>query len=246
MQFEITRNDITNMAVDAIVLPANLRLREGSGTSKAIFEKAGRKELEKACKGALKKYRQLYRGGAIPTLAFNLEAKFIIHSIVPKWVDGKHHEYELLSSAYLSALGLADVMSCESIAFPLLASGNNRFDLNIAFEIAKESIESYQPTNKLKRVILVLYDAGAMQIARTQGLFVEEVIDDVYTLANDENYVLPGQRAINCGLDLAGKFLDDGINMAMAYLDDQENRKKIIQGGINIAQMAIMIVNRKE
>lgn len=54
MQFEITRNDITNMAVDAIVLPANLRLREGSGTSKAIFEKAGRKELEKACKGALK------------------------------------------------------------------------------------------------------------------------------------------------------------------------------------------------
>lgn len=51
MQFEITRNDITNMAVDAIVLPANLRLREGSGTSKAVFEKAGRKELEKACKG---------------------------------------------------------------------------------------------------------------------------------------------------------------------------------------------------
>lgn len=85
-----------------------------------------------------------------------------------------------------------------------------------------------------------------MQIARTQGLFVEEVIDDVYTLANDENYVLPGQRAINGGLDLAGKFLDDGINMAMAYLDDQENRKKIIQCGINIAQMAIMIVNRKE
>lgn len=245
MQFEIVRNDLTNMDVDAIVMPANLKLREGSGTSKAIYEKAGRKELEKACNGALKQYGQLYVGGAIPTLAYNLEAKFIIHSIVPKWVDGEHQEYDLLSSAYLSALGLADAMSCETIAFPLLSSGNNKFDLQIAFEIAKESIETYEPSHKLKRVMMVLYDARAMQIARTQGLFIEEVIDDVYVLANDENYVSPGQRAINDGMDIAGKFLDDGINMAMEYLDDQENRKIIIEAGINIAQMAIMVAKKK-
>lgn len=29
--------------------------------------------------------------------------------------------------------------------------------------------------------------------------------------------------------------------MAMEYLNDQENRKKIIETGINIAQQAIMI-----
>lgn len=245
MQFELVRNDITNMAVDAIVLPANLRLREGSGTSKAIFEKAGRKELEKACKGALKKCDQLYVGGAIPTLAYKLEAKFIIHSIVPKWVDGQHQEYDLLSSAYLSALGLADAMSCETIAFPLLASGNNKFDLQIAFEIAKESIESYQLTHKLKRVFIVLYGPRAMHMAREQGLAVAEVIDDVYILANDENYVSPGQRALNTGIDIAGKFLDDGMKMAMEYLDDQENRKKILDGGFKIAQVAIMVAKRK-
>lgn len=245
MQFELIRNDITKMAVDAIVLPANSKLREGSGTSKAIFEKAGRKELEKACNVALKKDDQIYVGGAIPTLAFNLDAKFIIHSIVPKWIDGEHQEYDKLSSAYLSALGLADVMSCESIAFPLLASGHNGFDPNIAFEIAKESIEAYQPTNKLKRVMLVLYGAKAMQIAREQGLVVEEMIDDVYILANAENYETPGQRALNNGLDIAGKFLDDGINMAMEYLNDQENRKKIIEAGFKIAQVAIMVVKSK-
>lgn len=245
MQFEIIRNDITNMTVDAVVLPANSRLREGSGTSKAIFEKAGRRELEKACKVALKKYGQLDVGGAIPTLAFNLEAKFIIHAIVPKWIDGQHHEYELLSSAYLSAMDLADVMSCETIVFPLLAAGNNGFDLNIAFEIAKESIEAYQPTNKLKRVILVLYGAKAMQIARTQGFLIEEAIDDVYILGIDENYVSPGQRALNGGMELAGKFLDDSINMAAAYLNDQENREKIIEGGVAIAIKAIMAVTQK-
>jgi len=49
MKFEIIRNDITNMNVDAIVLPANSKLKEGTGTSNAIFEKAGRKELVNAC-----------------------------------------------------------------------------------------------------------------------------------------------------------------------------------------------------
>ena len=48
MDFEIVRNDITNMKADAIVLPANTYLKEGSGTSQAIFEKAGRAKLEKA------------------------------------------------------------------------------------------------------------------------------------------------------------------------------------------------------
>lgn len=50
MKFEIIRNDIANMEVDAVVLPANTKLREGSGVSKRIFEKAGRKDLEKVCK----------------------------------------------------------------------------------------------------------------------------------------------------------------------------------------------------
>mgnify|MGYP003292808371 CR=1 FL=1 len=49
MKFKIIRNDISNMEADAIVLPANSWLKIGSGTSKAIFDKAGRKELEEAC-----------------------------------------------------------------------------------------------------------------------------------------------------------------------------------------------------
>jgi hypothetical protein len=38
-----------------------------------------------------------------------------------------------------------------------------------------------------------------MQIARTQGFLIEEAIDDAYILAIDENYVSPGQRALNDG-----------------------------------------------
>ena len=39
MKFDVVQNDITNMIVDAIVLPANEKLKEGSGTSKQFFPK---------------------------------------------------------------------------------------------------------------------------------------------------------------------------------------------------------------
>jgi O-acetyl-ADP-ribose deacetylase (regulator of RNase III) len=244
MQFEVVRNDISNMTVDAMVLPSNPKLKEGRGTSKAIFEKAGRKNLEKACEIALEKYGNIYVGGAIPTLAYNLDAKFIIHAVVPKWVDGKHQEYEKLSTAYLSTLELADVMSCESIAFPLLASGNNGFDLGIAFEIAKESVQSFFPSNKLKKVIIVLYGAKTVVIARNQGIAVEEIIDDSYILRKEHSQYLPEQRVRNDGKNIAGKFLKDGLQMAKDYLDEPENRKKMIAGGIAIAKIAIDTVKK--
>jgi len=85
------------------------------------------------------------------------------------------------------------VMNCKSIAFPLLASGNNGFDLQIAFEIAKESLESFEPRKDLKKVMIVLYGIRSIQVARDQGISVEEVIDNKYILANDENYTSPGQ-----------------------------------------------------
>ncbi len=133
MNVDIVKTDIVNISADAIVLPANPKLKEGSGASAAIFAAAGREKLAKECA----KIKECAVGTAIPTPAFDLDAKCIIHAVVPKWKDGEHDEYRLLSSAYLCALNVADLMGCESIAFPLLSSGNNGFDLDLAFEIAR-------------------------------------------------------------------------------------------------------------
>ncbi|WP_155833937.1 hypothetical protein [Butyrivibrio sp. XBB1001] len=45
MEFRIVNGNIIDAKVDSIVLPANSMLKEGSGTSEAIFEAAGRKAL---------------------------------------------------------------------------------------------------------------------------------------------------------------------------------------------------------
>ena len=237
MTFDVVQNDITNMSVDAIVLPANDKLKEGSGTSRAIFDKAGRKELTKACK----ELGHCRIGEAVPTLAFKLDANYIIHTVVPKWVDGEHQEYDYLSAAYLSALNVADLMKCESIAFPLLAAGNNGFDLDLAFEIAQNSIESFNGTN-LKKVILVIYGDTIATFIKGKGIDVV----NLQNLPKIDKKKEQAQQFIDDGKKIAAQFLEDQIAKAIEYLKDEKNREKVLKAAIAIAKAAINIAKKKQ
>ena len=238
MRFKVMRNDISEMRVDAVVLPANPKLTEGSGASNAIFDKAGRRELKEACKKAARD-RKLAVGDTIVTLAYGLEAKYILHTIVPKWKDGSHNEYELLSSAYLSALAMADMIGCKSVAFPLLASGNNGFDQSLAYEIAKESIESYKPSKKLSKVTLVVYGIGVMAMLKSKKVAVDEVIDEHYILVKAEQVKLPVQKLCDGGKAMARDIVGDGINIAKDYLSDPKHRAELLVAGAKIAAKVI-------
>ena len=72
MKFSVVKANIVNLNVDAIVLPANEQLREGSGASRAIFKSAGRMALTKACK----EIGHCNMGSAVPTLGYNLKSKY--------------------------------------------------------------------------------------------------------------------------------------------------------------------------
>lgn len=221
MNFTVVRANIIHVAADVIVLPANEKLREGSGTSKAIFDAAGRSKLTKACT----EIGHCDTGSAVPTPAFDLDAKYIIHAVVPKWQGGNHDEYGLLSSAYLTSLKLADVMGCESIAFPLLASGNNGFDRALAFQIAQKSINEFNG-EKLKNVTLVVYGDNTECFVKSQGY-------DVTVIAETKpkhKLQVP---------DEAKKFIDHGLKAAGDWFKDENNRKKLIEAGISIALMVL-------
>lgn len=170
MPFLMIRNDITKVAADAIVNPANRNLLQGSGTSRAIYQAAGERELTVACEAV----GHCEPGRAVCTPAFGLPAKYIFHAVCPAWHGGFFGEAKQLAGAYHSALELAAEYHCESVAFPLLSSGNYGYPKEQAFRIAVDTITQYVMEHDLT-VYLVLYDRRSLAVSRKLFASVEGV-----------------------------------------------------------------------
>ena len=239
MKFKIIKANIVDVASDAIVLPANEALKEGSGTSKAIFTAAGRKELTKACK----ELGHCSTGSAIPTLAYNLSSKYIIDAVVPKWIDGEHSEYDLLSSAYLASLNIAEVMGCESVAFPLLASGNNGFDKQLAVRIVEESIKSFEGVN-LKKVFLVVYGDTMETYMKSLGYNV--LVIPAHVKMNDKkiHHQDKQKKLIADGKDVAQDILEAQLEKAIEWIKKPENQKILFEAGIAVFKLAFKKIKK--
>ena len=189
MPFLMIRNDITKVAADAIVNPANRNLLQGSGTSRAIYQAAGEQELTAACEAI----GRCDLGRAVCTPAFGLPAKYIFHAVCPAWHGGFFGEAKQLAGAYHSALELAAEYHCESVAFPLLSSGHYGYPKEQAFRIAVDTITQYVMEHDLT-VYLVLYDRHSLAVSRKLFASVEEYIDDHYVAQNDESYQFDRRR----------------------------------------------------
>ena len=175
MPFKIIRNDITKVKADAIVNTANPEPRYASGTDLAVYKAAGADELL----AERKKIGRIAPGEAAVTAAFRLPAKFIIHTVGPAWIDGNHGEFDILRSCYRKSLLLADQLGCESIAFPLIATGVYGFPKDQALNTALSVIREHLEDSDLN-VILVVFGRGSYQIAAGLTEKVEEYIDENY------------------------------------------------------------------
>lgn len=138
MPFITVRQDITLMEVDAIVNPANNNLYPGGGCSGAIHAAAGPR-LEEECR----KIGSCPTGEARITGAYDLPAKYVIHTVGPVWRGGAEGERQLLVNAYLSSLRLAAANGCQSVAFPLISAGIYGYPVNMALEVARETISGF-------------------------------------------------------------------------------------------------------
>lgn len=156
MPFEIIRNDITKMHVDAIVNAANNRLQKGGGVCGAIFDTAGDVALQEVCH----EIGRCEVGGAVITDGFNLPAKYIIHAVGPIWNGGSKNEPQLLASAYRNSLELARKNNCESIAFPLISSGIYGYPKDLALRVAIDAISAFLMEHDMQ-VYLVVFDKNS-------------------------------------------------------------------------------------
>lgn len=174
MPFEIIRNDITNVQVDAIVNTANPKPVIGYGVDAGIHQKAGPKLLQ-----ARQKIGRIRVGEAAITPGFDLSAKYVIHTVGPVWRGGLFGEAKLLRSCYDSALALALEEGCESIAFPLISTGNYGFPKDKALQIAMNAFSQFLIDHEIQ-IYLVVFDRDSFRLSEKLFRGVSSFIDETY------------------------------------------------------------------
>ena len=153
MKLNVICADITTLKVDTIVNAANRTLLGGGGVDGAIHKAAGPKLLE-----FCKTLGGCNTGEAKITPAFNLPAKYVIHTVGPVWYGGGNNEAELLKNCYLNSLKLAESYNCKSIAFPCISTGVYRFPKEQAAQIAINTVKEFIPKLKqIKEIIFVCF-----------------------------------------------------------------------------------------
>ncbi|KAL9653678.1 hypothetical protein ABK040_009154 [Willaertia magna] len=163
MELQITKGDLTDQEVDAIVNPANSLLQHNGGVAKAIADKAG-STFNKECQEIILKKGQVPTGEAVVTTNggedSKLLCKHVIHTVGPVWKGGKQGEQELLEKAIFSALREADDIGAKVVSLPGISSGIFGFPKRKCAEIIIDAVLKYAYERDID------YRASSIQIVK--------------------------------------------------------------------------------
>ena len=145
----IWNGDITLIKTDVLVNSAASNL-EGSyeplhmSNDNAIHSFAGL-QLRRDCKKlVLEQGYDEEVGKCKVTKGYNLPCEYIFHTVTPRVSDEVTKEDEdNLKKCYLSCLRRMEVVNCKTICFPLLASLEYNFPIDLEIKIAVDTVRKY-------------------------------------------------------------------------------------------------------
>jgi O-acetyl-ADP-ribose deacetylase (regulator of RNase III) len=150
--------DITKLKVDAIVNPSNLALDGGGGLDAMIHRAAG-PELAFACQSL----GGCPLGEARVTPGFRLPARWVIHTVGPKWRGGTYREPDQLAACYASCLTLAQSLDIRRLALPAISTGVFRYPKPDAAKIAVHAVTRLPP-GQFDEILLVANDLETFRL----------------------------------------------------------------------------------
>lgn len=155
LEIEVIKGNIADIETDAIVNAANEELLPGSGVCGAIHRAAGH-ELALECRSI----GYCKTGEAVITDGYQLKAKKVIHTVGPIFWKDEDSAPQLLRNCYINSLKLADSNNLQSIAFPAISTGVYGYPIEEATRIAIAAVKSFQPKNKLNKVVFCCFTEG--------------------------------------------------------------------------------------
>jgi O-acetyl-ADP-ribose deacetylase (regulator of RNase III) len=159
----VIRGDITEAPVDAIVNAANSHLRHGGGVAGAIVRKGGSIIQEES-----DRIGYVPVGESAVTAAGRLPAKYVMHTVGPRWGEGD--EETKLRSAVRNTLELAEKKGFATIAMPAISAGIFGFPKARCSRIILHEIAAFAPLAKtVKEIDIYLMDPEII------GLFAQEL-----------------------------------------------------------------------
>lgn len=135
-----------NQHYDVIVNAANKYLIPGGGVDGALNQVAG-PELKQAMADA-KETNDIETGSAVTTLAYNLDADYVIHAVGPRYNGNRPEESEyFLKKAYEGIAREVEQIRKQNfhenkiqIAVPILSAGIYRYPLTLALKHGTEAL----------------------------------------------------------------------------------------------------------
>lgn len=174
---ELVVGNIVTETTDAIVNPAQTSLFPGGGVDGEIHLWGGTR-IWQECRDL----DGCETGDAKITVGGDLQAKFVIHTVGPIWIDGNAGEPEALASCYRRCLEVASEHDLHSIAFPAISTGDYGYPMEEAAVVALHAVVQYLKAHQglhLVRFVLkgrkaFLYHWAALEkVIAEEGLAVD-------------------------------------------------------------------------
>lgn len=163
----LVQGDITRESADAIVNAANSSLLGGGGVDGAIHRRGGPAILAECRRLRAGHYgKGLATGRAVATTAGDLDARWVIHTVGPRYSHEEDRSV-LLASCYRESLRVADELGARTVAFPAVSAGIYGWPIDDAARIAVETVRESATTVEEVRFVLFdekAYDAFARQL----------------------------------------------------------------------------------
>ncbi|WP_024805580.1 O-acetyl-ADP-ribose deacetylase [Nocardia sp. BMG51109] len=158
----LVQGDITAQEVDAVVNAANSSLLGGGGVDGAIHRKGGPAILAECRDLRASHYgKGLSTGRAVATTGGDLPARWVIHTVGPRW-SAEEDRSQLLASCYRESLRVADELGARTVAFPAISTGIYGWPIDDGARIAVQTVR--ETGTSVTEIRFVLFSADAYAV----------------------------------------------------------------------------------